>query len=67
MAENLKGNGMDWLEAELADTLDEDYELELSEPALSEAIAKIYKQRHPSTIDRMTYFRELLKLQAELI
>ena len=29
----------DWLEAELADTLDEDYELELSEPALSEEIA----------------------------
>ena len=28
---------LDWLEAELADTLDEDYELELSEPALSEA------------------------------
>ena len=26
---------LDWLEAELADTLDEDYELELSEPALS--------------------------------
>src|SRR5262249_9021512 len=26
----------DWLEAELADNLDEDYELELSEPALSE-------------------------------
>ncbi|TIO97118.1 MAG: polyphosphate kinase 2, partial [Mesorhizobium sp.] len=25
----------DWLEAELEDTLDEDYELEISEPALS--------------------------------
>ncbi|TJW30595.1 MAG: polyphosphate kinase 2, partial [Mesorhizobium sp.] len=33
----------DWLEAELADTLDEDYELEMSEPALSMEIAKIYK------------------------
>ena len=32
----------DWLEAELADTIDEDYELELSEPALSEEIRKIY-------------------------
>ncbi|PSH56365.1 polyphosphate kinase 2, partial [Phyllobacterium sophorae] len=29
-----KGENTDWLEAELADTLDEDYELELSEPAL---------------------------------
>ena len=34
--------GLDWLEAELADTLDEDYELELSEPALSMEIRKIY-------------------------
>ena len=44
----------DWLEAELADTLDEDYELELSEPALSEEIAKIYKRSHPPSVDRMT-------------
>ena len=34
-------NEMDWLEAELADTLDEDYELELSEPALSLEIRRI--------------------------
>ncbi len=59
--------GMDWLEAELADTLDEDYELELSEPALSEEIRRIYKQMHPPTIDRHTYFTELLRLQSELI
>jgi polyphosphate kinase 2 len=64
---NGSSNGMDWLEAELADTLDEDYELEISEPALSEAIAKIYKEKHPSTIDRVTYLRELLRLQSELI
>ena len=37
----------DWLEAELADTLDEDYELELSEPALSEEIRKVYRRQHP--------------------
>ena len=28
-----KDGARDWLEAELADTLDEDYELELSKPA----------------------------------
>jgi hypothetical protein len=43
----------DWLEAELADTLDEDYELEMSEPALSMEIAKIYKNAHPPSINRM--------------
>jgi hypothetical protein len=56
-----------WLEAELADTLDEDYELEMSEPALSLEIAKIYKNSHPPSIDRMQYFRDLISLQSELI
>jgi polyphosphate kinase 2 len=59
--------GMDWLEAELADTLDEDYELELSEPAMSEEIRRIYSKAHPETVDRHTYFHELLRLQSELI
>ncbi|MBW8640550.1 polyphosphate kinase 2 [Hoeflea sp. WL0058] len=58
---------MDWLEAELADTLDEDYELEMSEPALSMEIRKIYRRHHPQMIDRQVYFRSLLALQAELI
>ncbi|MGR6429438.1 polyphosphate kinase 2 [Rhizobium sp. PAMB 3182] len=61
------GPGADWLEAELADTLDEDYELELSEPALSEEISRIYKKSHPPSIPRMDYFRALLTLQSELI
>ena len=67
MADDLKNAGMDWLEAELADTLDEDYELEISEPELSEALGAIYKKKHPPSIDRLTYFRELLRLQSELI
>jgi polyphosphate kinase len=56
-----------WLEAELADTLDEDYELELSEPALSLEIRRIYRKTHPPSISRVDYFRALLSLQAELI
>ena len=58
---------MDWLEAELADTLDEDYELEISEPALSMEIREIYKREHPQSIPRVEYFHALLKLQSELI
>ena len=58
---------LDWLEAELADTLDEDIELELSEPALSMELRKIYKKAHPRTIDRQVYYRELIRLQSELI
>ncbi|MCV6586536.1 MAG: polyphosphate kinase 2 [Marinibacterium sp.] len=57
----------DWLAAELADTLDEDYELEISEPALSMEIRKIYRQAHPPSLERKDYFLKLLTLQSELI
>ena len=65
--DNRNVDGMDWLDAELADMLDEDYELEMSEPALSIELRRIYKKKHPSTLDRRVYFRALLNLQAELI
>jgi polyphosphate kinase 2 len=57
----------DWLAAELADMLDEDYELEMSEPALSMELRRIYKEKHPQTLDRATYFKVLLTLQTGLI
>lgn len=57
----------DWLEAELADTLDEDYELDLEDAILSRRIAEIYKRAHPEAIPRAEYFPALLRLQAELI
>ena len=60
-------HGRDWLEAELLDSLDEEAELELEDATLSLEIARICKERHPDQIDRKVYFRELLRLQAELI
>jgi len=60
-------DGLDWLAAELADTLDEDYELEVSEPALSLEIRKIYRKAHPPSLERRDYLRKLLELQSELI
>lgn len=60
----------DWLEAELADLLDEEMELELEDAVLSEQVAKITRDRHldqPGQIDKHTYFRELIRLQSELI
>jgi len=57
----------DWLEAELAEALEEDIELEMSEPALSLELRRLYQQAHPNAMDRATYFRELLRLQCELI
>jgi len=58
---------MDWLEAELADALDEEFELELEDAQLSQEIARIYKEKHPDTIDRHTYFQSLIRIQSELI
>ena len=57
----------DWLKAELQDTLDEDYELELEDALLSLEIKKIYQEKHQATLPRRDYFLNLLKLQAELI
>ncbi|HWL56556.1 MAG TPA: polyphosphate kinase 2 [Paracoccus sp. (in: a-proteobacteria)] len=57
----------DWLEAELQDELDEDFEIELEDAVLSREISRIYRDTHPDQMDRTTYFRELLALQAELI
>ena len=57
----------DWLEAELQDTLDEDYEIELEDALLSLEIKKIYQEKHKDTLPRREYFINLLKLQAELI
>ncbi|MFN6953030.1 MAG: polyphosphate kinase 2, partial [Albidovulum sp.] len=58
---------LDWLEAELADTLDEDFEIELEDAVLSQEIKRIYRQHHPDTIDRRAYFTALIRLQSELI
>ena len=60
-------SAMDWLEAELEDTFDEHFEMELSEPALSLELRKLYKAKHPDALDGKTYFRSLLELQSELI
>ena len=59
--------GLDWLEAELADTLDDDFEMDLEDAVLSEEIARIYKRSHPESLDRRVYMRELIRLQSELI
>jgi polyphosphate kinase 2 len=59
--------GQDWLAEELAESLDEDFELEIEDAVLSEEIARIYKDRHPDMLDRKTYLTGLIQLQAELI
>ena len=60
-------DGADWLENELAEALDEEVELELEDAALSAAIARVYRKARPDQLDSRIYFRELLRLQSELI
>jgi polyphosphate kinase 2 len=57
----------DWLTAEIADNLDEDYELELSELTLGRKLSELYEAKRPPSIERREYFRQLIKLQSELI
>ena len=67
MAKADDDEALDWLEAELLDSLDEETEVEIDDSVLSREIARIYRERHPDQLDRRLYFRELLRLQAELI
>lgn len=67
MTSDTHPDSYDWLEAELQDTLDEDIEIEFAEPMLSMELRKIYREQHPEMLDRKVYFRNLLRLQAELI
>jgi polyphosphate kinase 2 len=60
-------DAQNWLKAELADSLDEEFELELEDALLSQEIKKIYQKAHPDALPRGEYFNDLLRLQAELI
>ena len=66
MRKNHKDN-FSWLEAELNETYDEMFEAEFSEPMLPDEFWKIYKGERPDTLEKRSYFRNLLRLQMELI
>ena len=57
----------DWLDTELDETLEEMFELEFNEPMMDNDIRRAYKERNPDSLDNRTYFRNLLRLQTELI
>ncbi|MHB0705367.1 polyphosphate kinase 2 [Roseomonas mucosa] len=56
-----------WLRLEMQDDLDEELEMELDDERLPEALRQIRCDRKKGTIDRQIYFRELLRLQSELV
>lgn len=57
----------DWTELELEDDFDEELEHEIDDSRFPPEVRKLLAHRTKSTIDRGFYFRELLRLQAELV
>ncbi len=55
-----------WMEAEMQDSFDEELEMELDDERLEKLLTD--EDRHaPGEIDRRLYFRELFRLQGELV
>ena len=60
-------NEKDWLALELEDTLEEMFETEFSEPTLSPELREALRERNIDMLDNKTYYRNLLRLQSEMI
>jgi hypothetical protein len=56
-----------WLQLELEDDFDEELEQEIDDARIPAELRKLQVTRKKSAIDRGTYFRELLRLQGELV
>ena len=56
-----------WIDTELEDILDEELELEIDDLRFPEGYPKIADQIKGSALNRRTYFRELIRLQSELV
>ena len=60
-------NERSWVDEELQDSFDEELEMEIDDERISRELQQISDLEHKSTLDRRFYFRELLRLQAELV
>jgi polyphosphate kinase len=56
-----------WIKAELEDTFDEELELEIDDERINREFRPTRIGEHKPKIDRGTYFRELFRLQGELV
>jgi polyphosphate kinase len=56
-----------WLEIELEDDMDEELEQAVDDARIPPELRALLEQHKKSTIDRHTYFNELLRLQSELV
>ena len=56
-----------WLKAEMEDDFDEELEQEIDDARIPDALRGLDQVHKASLLDRNTYFRELLRLQSELV
>src|SRR5262245_2867742 len=55
------------IEAEIADSFDEELELEIDDERLSKLLDGLVEHPEPESLDRHLYFKELFRLQRELV
>ena len=56
-----------WVEAEMQDSNDEEIEMEIDDLKIPEALKALKDLKQGPTMQRQVYFRELLRLQGELV
>src|SRR5262245_18316210 len=55
------------INGEMRDTIDEELEMEIDDDRLAKLLTELAEHPHPETLDRRVYFKELLRLQGELV
>ena len=58
---------LSWLDGQLEDSFDEEYEMEIDDLRRLKEVEALTDLKPQSALDRPTYLRELLRLQAELV
>ena len=61
------GTERSWVDTELEDDFDEELELEVDDSRIPAELRELLAKHNKSTVDRNFYFRELMRLQAELV
>src|SRR5215813_10993616 len=67
MTETDKTETRGWLEIELEDDMDEELEQVVDDARVPPELRALLEKHEKSTLDRHTYFNELLRLQSELV
>jgi polyphosphate kinase 2 (PPK2 family) len=57
----------DRINGEMLDTIDEELEMDIDDDRLAKLLTEMAERPQPETLDRRVYFKELLRLQGELV